>query len=65
MPQLLVARSSAAAGKDPDGFTSHFAEVSGVRLHYLIGGQGQPGGPGDLPTRGGQERVMRCAQRAP
>ena len=30
----------AASGMVPAGFTEHFAEVNGVRLHYLIGGKG-------------------------
>lgn len=33
---------SATAGEVPAGFTEHFAEVNGVRLHYFIGGQGSP-----------------------
>ncbi|MCI0365581.1 MAG: alpha/beta hydrolase [Phycisphaerales bacterium] len=33
---------SATAGRVPAGFTEHFAEVNGVRLHYLIGGKGRP-----------------------
>src|SRR5258707_8384016 len=36
-PRLL-----AAGGKVPPGFTEHNAEFNGVRLHYLIGGQGGP-----------------------
>jgi len=41
---LLLAFSSlpAAAGKVPTGFTEHFADVNGVRLHYFIGGKGSP-----------------------
>lgn len=41
---LLLACSSlsATAGEIPAGFTEHFAEVNGVRLHYFIGGQGSP-----------------------
>src|ERR1051325_6500718 len=41
---LLLARASlaASAGKLPDGFTERFAEVNGVKLHYLIGGTGSP-----------------------
>src|ERR1044071_3255042 len=41
---LLLACStlSASAGEVPDGFTEHFAEVNGVKLHYLIGGKGSP-----------------------
>ncbi|MGH8559973.1 MAG: alpha/beta fold hydrolase [Methylococcales bacterium] len=31
---------TSAAGKIPAGFTSQFADVNGVRLHYLIGGKG-------------------------
>src|SRR5882672_12371511 len=32
----------ATAGNVPDGFTERFAEVNGVRLHYVIGGKGSP-----------------------
>ncbi len=32
----------AATGTVPAGFTEHFADVNGVRLHYLIGGKGSP-----------------------
>ncbi len=41
---LLLAWSSLAAiaGKIPDGFTEHYAEVNGVKLHYFIGGKGGP-----------------------
>src|ERR1700730_7099210 len=41
---LLLVWSSlpAMAGKVPDGFTEHFADVNGVRLHYFIGGKGSP-----------------------
>jgi pimeloyl-ACP methyl ester carboxylesterase len=41
---LLLASSPvlAASQKIPTGFTEHFAEVNGVRLHYLIGGKGSP-----------------------
>ena len=41
---LLLATSPfiAAAGTVPAGFTERFAEVNGVRLHYLIGGTGSP-----------------------
>ena len=31
-----------AAGTAPSGFIERFAEVNGVRLHYLIGGTGSP-----------------------
>ena len=31
-----------ADSKVPAGFTERFAEVNGVRLHYLIGGKGSP-----------------------
>src|SRR5438093_3119498 len=39
---MLLSCSSlpATAGKIPAGFTEHFAEVNGVRLHYFIGGKG-------------------------
>src|SRR5258708_7586696 len=41
---LLLAYSSlpATAGKTPAGFTEHFAEVNGCRVHYFIGGKGSP-----------------------
>src|SRR5437773_9565075 len=41
---MLLSCSSlpAAAGKIPEGFTGQFVEVNGVRLHYLIGGKGNP-----------------------
>lgn len=39
---LACASLSATASEIPAGFTEHFAEVNGVRLHYLIGGQGNP-----------------------
>lgn len=39
---LACASLSATAGEIPAGFTEHFAEVNGVRLHYFIGGQGSP-----------------------
>jgi pimeloyl-ACP methyl ester carboxylesterase len=41
---LLPASSSlpAAAGAVSSDFSHHFAEVNGVRLHYLIGGTGSP-----------------------
>lgn len=41
---LLLASSPvlAAPPKVPTGFAEHFAEVNGVRLHYLIGGKGSP-----------------------
>jgi pimeloyl-ACP methyl ester carboxylesterase len=40
---LLVCSSlPAMAGKVPDGFTGHFADVNGVKLHYFIGGKGSP-----------------------
>src|SRR6266404_6200238 len=39
---LMWSPLSATAGKVPAGFTGHFAEVNGVRLHYLIGGTGSP-----------------------
>ena len=32
----------AMAGQVPDGFTGHFADVNGVKLHYVIGGKGSP-----------------------
>ncbi len=41
---LLLASSPllAIASKVPTGFAERFAEVSGVRLHYFIGGKGSP-----------------------
>src|SRR5258708_2270127 len=41
---LLLAGSplSETASKLPAGFTEHFADVNGVRLHYFIGGKGSP-----------------------
>jgi pimeloyl-ACP methyl ester carboxylesterase len=39
---LLAASPLLAAGTAPAGFTEHFADVNGVRLHYLIGGKGSP-----------------------
>ncbi len=39
---LSCSSLSATAGKVPGGFTEHFADVGGVRLHYLIGGKGNP-----------------------
>ena len=39
---LACASLSATASEIPAGFTEHFAEVNRVRLHYLIGGQGNP-----------------------
>ena len=41
---LLLASSPlpAAAGSVPAGFAERYAEVNGVRLHYLIGGTGSP-----------------------
>jgi len=39
---LACASLSATASEIPAGFTERFAEVNGVRLHYLIGGQGNP-----------------------
>ena len=39
---LACASLSATASEIPAGFTEHFAEVNGIRLHYLIGGQGNP-----------------------
>src|SRR6267142_44935 len=31
-----------AGGKVPAGFTEHYADVNGVKLHYFIGGKGSP-----------------------
>jgi pimeloyl-ACP methyl ester carboxylesterase len=30
------------AGKIPDGFSEHYADVNGTRIHYFIGGTGNP-----------------------
>src|SRR5436309_2437627 len=37
---LSCSSLSAAAGKVPAGFTEHYAEINGVKLHYYIGGKG-------------------------
>jgi pimeloyl-ACP methyl ester carboxylesterase len=39
---LACCALTASAGKVPAGFTGHFVEVNGVRLHYFIGGKGSP-----------------------
>jgi len=39
---LSCSSLSATAGKVPAGFTEGFADVNGVRLHYFIGGKGNP-----------------------
>ena len=39
---LLVATLLAMAGTIPAGFTEHDAEVNGTRIHYYIGGKGNP-----------------------
>lgn len=39
---LACSTLAASAGQVPAGFAEHFAEVNGVRLHYLIGGKGSP-----------------------
>ena len=41
---LLLACSAltAMAGKIPDGFSEHYADVNGTRIHYFIGGTGNP-----------------------
>ncbi len=39
---LVCSPLLAAAANTPAGFTEHFADVNGVRLHYLIGGKGSP-----------------------
>lgn len=40
---LLLASSPLHAARTvPDGFVERFADVNGVRLHYLIGGTGSP-----------------------
>jgi len=39
---LSCSPPSATAGQVPAGFTEGFADVNGVRLHYSIGGKGNP-----------------------
>ena len=39
---LTVSPLRAAAGPVPAGFAERFAQVNGIRLHYLIGGTGSP-----------------------
>jgi len=39
---LAISPVVAAAGTVPAGFAERYAEVNGVRLHYLIGGKGSP-----------------------
>lgn len=39
---LASSRRVAAGDPVPAGFSERFAEVNGVRLHYLIRGQGSP-----------------------
>jgi len=39
---LAFASFTATAGKVSAGFTEHFATVNGTRLHYFIGGKGNP-----------------------
>jgi len=39
---LTCSSLSATAGKIPAGFTEHFAEINGYRVHYFIGGKGSP-----------------------
>ncbi len=39
---LSCSSLSATAGEVPAGFTEGFADVNGVRLHYFIGGKGNP-----------------------
>lgn len=39
---MLASSPLYAAGTVPAGFAERFAEVNGVRLHYLIGGTGSP-----------------------
>src|SRR5262245_21408846 len=42
LPRILLAALTltASAAKTPAGFTEKFADVNGVRRHYLIGGTG-------------------------
>src|SRR5436190_3947798 len=39
---LVLTTFTATASKVPAGFTEHFADINGVRLHYLIGGKRNP-----------------------
>jgi pimeloyl-ACP methyl ester carboxylesterase len=39
---LVFSSTPATAGNVPAGFTEHYADVNGVRLHYFIGGKGDP-----------------------
>lgn len=39
---LTLGSFTVTAESLPEGFSEKFAEVNGVRLHYLIGGQGSP-----------------------
>jgi pimeloyl-ACP methyl ester carboxylesterase len=39
---ILVSSPLHAAGTVPAGFVERFADVNGVRLHYLLGGRGSP-----------------------
>lgn len=39
---LACATRPVMAVEAPNGFTEHFADVNGVKLHYLIGGKGSP-----------------------
>jgi pimeloyl-ACP methyl ester carboxylesterase len=39
---MLISSSLHAASTVPAGFVERFADVNGVRLHYLIGGKGSP-----------------------
>src|SRR5205809_894770 len=39
---LTCSSLSATAAKVPAGFTEHTADVNGVRIHYSIGGKGNP-----------------------
>ena len=38
---LALAVLPATAGRIADGFTEHYADVNGVKLHYFIGGNGR------------------------
>jgi pimeloyl-ACP methyl ester carboxylesterase len=39
---LLLVITACSPLKDPDGFRHEFAEVDGVRMHYVTGGSGTP-----------------------
>jgi len=42
LPLVASCLLPASAADVPAGFTEHFADVNGARLHYMIGGSGSP-----------------------